>query len=424
MSITLIAYPTAFLINPQNAKDEKLSPKQQEAQNLEIATGSLRFIRVLTNIRPVDVKRLMVYMPQQQEIAPYTYKFQNGLIVKWNLNQRDSEAILFGHLKSDELQNHGEDFFKKLDEIAGENVRLINNSSEYFYYNYETEYTTSQEICAALEQANAQNIYHESSSQVKAHNDGKNIRYYKEATDEKFTLEVEQKITIQNFAANSDSANSSISNNALQSLKIKTNIKAKELKDLLKTADLMYYVGNSQTPLKTYGATLNWVLEGGSYSAEFTGPNIKAIKKEAEEIFKKMNIAAKRDLRYTKKYSTITYTYQTNYTDKGVLINTLTEHGATNLEETDSNSIQCSLFGMGMKYYQQNSNSAYMLEITQVSNKDECMNTINNLNDEYGLNIQEMTYNKIKERLEQENLHLEDETVLEDNSIVLTIDVG
>ena len=48
---------------------------------------------------------------------------------------------------------------------------------------------------------------------------------------------------------------------------------------------------------------------------------------------------------------------------------------------------------------------------------------INDLNDEYGLNIQEMTYNKIKERLEQENMRLESETVLDDNSIVLTIDV-
>ena len=33
------------------------------------------------------------------------------------------------------------------------------------------------------------------------------------------------------------------------------------------------------------------------------------------------------------------------------------------------------------------------------------------------------TYNKIKERLEQENLRLESETVLDDNSIVLTIEI-
>ena len=48
---------------------------------------------------------------------------------------------------------------------------------------------------------------------------------------------------------------------------------------------------------------------------------------------------------------------------------------------------------------------------------------INDLNDEYGLNIQEMTYNKIKERLDSENMRLESETVMDDNSIVLTIDI-
>ena len=61
--------------------------------------------------------------------------------------------------------------------------------------------------------------------------------------------------------------------------------------------------------------------------------------------------------------------------------------------------------------------------MTQVSDKAECEDMINDLNDEYGLNIQEMTYNKIKERLEQENMRLESETVMDDNSIVLTIDV-
>ena len=61
--------------------------------------------------------------------------------------------------------------------------------------------------------------------------------------------------------------------------------------------------------------------------------------------------------------------------------------------------------------------------MTQVSDKCVCEDLITDLNDEYGLNIQEMTYNKIKERLEQENMRLESETVMDDNSIVLTIDI-
>jgi hypothetical protein len=78
---------------------------------------------------------------------------------------------------------------------------------------------------------------------------------------------------------------------------------------------------------------------------------------------------------------------------------------------------------MEMAYKKLDGSNGYTLEITRVTDKTECENVINDLNDEYGMNIQEMTYNKIKERLEQENMRLESEEVMEDNSIVLTIEV-
>ena len=136
-----------------------------------------------------------------------------------------------------------------------------------------------------------------------------------------------------------------------------------------------------------------------------------------------MNIAAKRDLRFIDEKSKIVYTYNTNYTDKGILINTLIEHGAENLSES-GDQIFCNLFGMDMLYYKKDNYGAYILDITKISDIKECQDIMNNLNEEYGLNIQEVTYHKIKDRLEHENMHLVDETILEDNSIVLTIDVG
>ena len=104
-----------------------------------------------------------------------------------------------------------------------------------------------------------------------------------------------------------------------------------------------------------------------------------------------------------------------------MLLNTLIEHGATELEET-GDEVSCKLFGMEMVYHKKDG-GAYVLDITQVSDKGECEDVLNDLNEEYGLNIQEMTYNKIKERLESENLRLESEAVMDDNSIVLTIDI-
>ena len=163
-------------------------------------------------------------------------------------------------------------------------------------------------------------------------------------------------------------------------------------------------------------------MKNGYYVAEFSGQNNAAINKEAEIIFRKLNIAAGRDLRKINDKTTTVYTYNTNYTDKGILLNTLTEHGAEELSET-GDEISCKLFGMEMVYYKKDSSGAYTLDITQVSDSSECEDLINDLNEEYGLNIQEVTYNKIKERLNSENMRLESESVLEDNSIVLTIEV-
>ena len=49
---------------------------------------------------------------------------------------------------------------------------------------------------------------------------------------------------------------------------------------------------------------------------------------------------------------------------------------------------------------------------------------IEDLSSEYGMNAQEESYLKIKERLAQKNLQIDEEEVLEDNSIVLTVNIN
>ena len=417
-----MAYPTAFLIMPDKAKNETLKKLgDNKSVNAKIAKENLQYIRVLTNLLPHDVKRLMVYMDRCKESAPYIYKFENGLNVTWQIINKECQAILSGCSDAKKLQKFGEEYFQKLDELAGDNVRLI-NSSEYFYYYYSTSYKDVAQIRTALKSQGADNIYSNNLNEISAKLEGNKVKYFKTEDEQNFTLEVEQKINILNIGFDTDLNPKTLSSSPLQGIKFQTNIKADEIKKLLSSAGYMFYNGNSQTPLKTLNATLNWVLEDGYYVAEFSGPNVSAIKNEAEEIFRKMNIAAHRDLRNINEQNAVTYTYQTNYTDKGILINTLLEHGASGLAE-EGDIVSCNLFGMDMVYTKNNS-GAYSLDIKRVTDADSCMNTINDLNNEYGLNIQEMTYNKIKERLDKENMRLEDESVLEDNSIVLTIDVG
>lgn len=420
MSITLMAYPMAFLISPEQAKKEKLRRAADDKINEKVASKTLRSIRVLTNLMLPQVKGLMLQIPNLP-LGEYNYSFSTGLRVDWKAQGKFSSATLYGISDSQVLQKLGEEYFQNLDAVAMSNVRLI-DSSEFFYYNYETSYSSLKDIYTNLKNEGAKQIYTTADDEVVAQVDGQNFRYFKVTGEQKYTLEVEQKVTIMNIGMGSDTQGTNVSFGGLTDLRIQTNIKAEELKTFLKASNYLYYEGNSQTPLKNSEATLNWILKDGFYVAEFSGSNNSAIIKEAEILFRKMNIAAGRDLRLINEQSTIVYTYTTNYTDKEMLLNTLTEHGASEIFQ-DNGEISCKLFGMEMIYHRQNSSDAYTLDITQVSDKGECQDMINDLNEEYGLNIQEMTYNKIKERLDKENMRLESESVLEDNSIVLTIEV-
>ena len=118
-----------------------------------------------------------------------------------------------------------------------------------------------------------------------------------------------------------------------------------------------------------------------------------------------------------------TKTQKTNYTYKETLIKTLSEHGATNIISDDFN-VTCEMFGMKLHYSKDFKNDAYNLEIMQITNQSECEQLLQDLDEEYGLNIQDLTYRKILERIKDKNMRLESEEVSEDNSIVLTIDLG
>lgn len=416
-----MAYPMAFLISPEEAKKEKLKMASEEQKvNETVATQHLRSIRVLTNLLLPELKEFMTQISAEQ-VKPNAYILQNGLKVDWDTRGKYCVATLYGCSDAEELQSFGEDYFQTLDAISARNVRLI-ESSEFFYYNYDTSYSNVKDIYKKLKQEGAQHIYLTANNEVVAQLNGQNVKYYKPEAENTFVLEVEQVVSILNIGLSGESQGTNITYGSLTNLRIQTNIKKGELKTFLRKSNYLFYEGNSQTPLKNSDATLNWVMKDGFYVAEFSGINNAAIAKEAEIIFRKMNIAAGRDLRLINEQSTIVYTYNTNYTDKGMLLNTLTEHGAEELVESNDE-ISCKLFGMEMVYYKKEGNGAYTLDITQVSDKGECEDVINDLNEEYGLNIQEMTYNKIKERLDKENMRLESEAVLDDNSIVLTIDV-
>ena len=354
----------------------------------------------------------MAAFDEVKRVGEFEYTFKNGLNVEWKYIDGYCCAILSAENTAKIVPKYGEELFKNLDKIKNVNVRDI-NSEEYFYYNYITEYTDADQIITELKMREAENIVKTSEKEIKAAYNKQNIRYYQDYYTNRFILETEQKISLVNIGM--DDSN-------LAMVEIKTNITHEEIKSLLNNFGYDFNEITNQTPLKMSSNIIEWSLKDNYYTAKLRNISSSHLKGEVEHLFAAMNKKAGRDLRITDNKSELTYTYKTNYTDKGVLLNTLTEHGAKKISETDDK-ISCELFGMQMSYTKDADNQAYNLVIERVTDKSECEGLISDLNDEYGLNIQEITYKKILDRIESENLHLEKEEVLEDNSILLTIEV-
>lgn len=112
--------------------------------------------------------------------------------------------------------------------------------------------------------------------------------------------------------------------------------------------------------------------------------------------------------------------FKTVIMDKEVLIKTLEEHGATNITE-DENTISCLCEEFQITFIQKGK-APYVMYITY--NQEKGLNElVENLGSEYATNAQEISYNKIKERLEKQNLEITEEEVFDDNTIVLTVDL-
>ena len=113
--------------------------------------------------------------------------------------------------------------------------------------------------------------------------------------------------------------------------------------------------------------------------------------------------------------------FPTAIMDKATLIKTLEEHGATSIQ-AENNDISCNCETFHITFTQKDKNTPYSMVVTY--NSDYGLNElVENLGSEYASNAQEISYNKIKERLEKQNLEIEEEEIYDDNTIVLTVNL-
>ena len=174
MSITLMAYPMAFLINPEDAKSEQLRMAADEKTvNKSVATQNLFSIRVLTNIQYDELDGIMARV-DYTEAKDNTYFLPSGLKVHWAVRGKYVVPTFYGVSDAEQLQVLGESFFEDIDSIVQRNSRLI-ESCEYFYYNYETSYTKLSEIYSNLKQEGATEIFSTANNEVVANLNGQSI---------------------------------------------------------------------------------------------------------------------------------------------------------------------------------------------------------------------------------------------------------
>ncbi len=115
------------------------------------------------------------------------------------------------------------------------------------------------------------------------------------------------------------------------------------------------------------------------------------------------------------------YKYETVFQDKNILLKTLEEHGAQNIK-IDGNGVSCIIDKVKFEF-EKEEDKPYTVIASYDGNKEDLVNYMSDINSEYCENVQEQTYETIKQRVEEQNLQIENEEILEDNSILLTINL-
>lgn len=113
---------------------------------------------------------------------------------------------------------------------------------------------------------------------------------------------------------------------------------------------------------------------------------------------------------------------ETAFQDADLLVKTLSQHGLQVQVISDNEMIVRSESGT-LRYFRQDASQPFLLEMKDISNMRELMDSVDELANEYGRNVQTFTYSKVMTGLMEHGMTLDSEEVLEDDSIVLTLNL-
>ena len=114
-------------------------------------------------------------------------------------------------------------------------------------------------------------------------------------------------------------------------------------------------------------------------------------------------------------------TFETPFMDKEILRKTLEEHGVTNISEWE-NGMAGDVDNYKLTFEKPSPDKPYNLRISCLEH-DNAEEKVGDLNSEYAMNVQEDAYLHIMDKLKENNMQVEEEEVMDDNTIVLTVNI-
>jgi hypothetical protein len=115
------------------------------------------------------------------------------------------------------------------------------------------------------------------------------------------------------------------------------------------------------------------------------------------------------------------HVFPTNFRDGNLLTRTLKEFGVNPIQGNNGD-ISCTVQGTHLTF-RQNGDSPFSVEIKNAPSLQDIYMYISDVDDEYKRCVQAIVYEKLKQRAAEKNLSVESEEVLEDNSIVITLNI-
>ncbi|MGN0193993.1 MAG: hypothetical protein ACI39G_02655 [Pseudoramibacter sp.] len=113
---------------------------------------------------------------------------------------------------------------------------------------------------------------------------------------------------------------------------------------------------------------------------------------------------------------------QTKFCDAAILEETLKEHGVPYKIKNDGE-ITADFTAGKIRYFRESADQPFEMQVFGVKDMDQVACNVQAIEAEYGSNVQQYTYNHIKASL-PENMSVASEEILEDDSILLTLEVN